>query len=121
MAENSNISKLGEYRLGKPQTLIDKIWESRLIDSGVNGDLIFIDLHLLNEVTSPQAYEGLKMKNRTVRHPELSMATADHNVPSNLGTTNLMDKISAKQLDYQKNIAMNLALSAIQWEAQAMA
>lgn len=102
MAENSNILKLGEYRLEKPRTLIDKIWESRLIDSGVNGDLIFIDLHLLNEVTSPQAFEGLKMKNRIVRHPELSMATADHNVPSSLGTTHLMDKISVKQLDYQK-------------------
>ncbi len=88
--------------MASPRTLIDKIWESRLIDSKPEGDLIYIDLHLFNEVTSPQAFEGLKLKGREVRRPELCMATADHDVPTGKPGLQVLDEIADKQLRFQK-------------------
>ena len=61
-----------------PTTLFDKIWSAHEIASG----LIFIDLHLVHEVTSPQAFEGLRLAGREVRRPDRTLATADHNVPT---------------------------------------
>jgi 3-isopropylmalate/(R)-2-methylmalate dehydratase large subunit len=61
-----------------PQTLFDKIWASH----EVADDLIFIDLHLVHEVTSPQAFDGLRLANRPLRRPDRTLATADHNVPT---------------------------------------
>jgi len=67
----------------KPKTLFDKIWESHLVDSADDGTcLIYIDRHLVHEVTSPQAFEGLRMANRKVRRPDATLAVADHNVPT---------------------------------------
>ena len=69
--------------MGKPRTLFDKIWDSHLVDRQEDGTcVIYIDRHLVHEVTSPQAFEGLRMANRKVRHPELTLAVADHNVPT---------------------------------------
>ncbi len=67
-----------------PRTLLDKIWdEHRIGDPSAGGDdLLYIDLHLLHEVTSPQAFEGLRHAGRTVRRPDLTLATVDHVVPS---------------------------------------
>ncbi len=66
-----------------PQTLFDKIWHDHLIHQDSNGvSLIYIDRHLVHEVTSPQAFEGLRLAKRTVRHPEKTLAVADHNVPT---------------------------------------
>jgi 3-isopropylmalate/(R)-2-methylmalate dehydratase large subunit len=79
------------------KTLIDKIWESHEVEE----DLVYIDLHLVHEVTSPQAFEGLRLAGRTVRRPEHTVATADHNVPTD-GTPAaqmIADKLSRKQVE----------------------
>jgi 3-isopropylmalate/(R)-2-methylmalate dehydratase large subunit len=69
--------------MAKPRTLFDKIWDAHLVDVQDDGTcLIYIDRHLVHEVTSPQAFEGLKMAGRKVRHPEMTLAVADHNVPT---------------------------------------
>ncbi len=67
----------------EPKNIIEKIWESHIVHREENKpDLLYIDLHLVHEVTSPQAFEGLRMKNRQVRMPKLTFATMDHNVPT---------------------------------------
>src|SRR5471032_1106373 len=66
-----------------PQTLYDKIWNSHIVRRQDDGTcLIYIDRHLVHEVTSPQAFEGLRMTHRKVRRPEATLAVADHNVPT---------------------------------------
>src|SRR5437868_3679900 len=66
-----------------PRTLFDKIWESHVIaPQGEGTYLIYIDLHLIHEVTTPQAFEGLKLAGRKVRRPDATMAVADHNIPT---------------------------------------
>ncbi len=68
---------------GPPRTLLDKIWDEHVVAELGGGDsLIYIDLHLLNEVTSPQAFEGLGQAGRMVRRPERAIAVADHNIPT---------------------------------------
>ncbi len=81
------------------KTLYEKIWDKHLVDQeeGKPG-ILYIDLHLLHEVTSPQAFEGLRMAGRKVRRPELSFATMDHNVPTK-GRYNITDPISKKQIE----------------------
>ena len=66
------------------KTLAEKVWESHLVKRGENGepDLIYIDLHLVHEVTSPQAFDGLRQTGRPVRRPDLTIATEDHNTPT---------------------------------------
>ena len=66
-----------------PRTLYDKIWDDHLVDEQPDGTcLLNIDRHLVHEVTSPQAFEGLRMSGRKVRHPEKTLAVVDHNVPT---------------------------------------
>ena len=66
-----------------PKTLYDKIWDAHLVDTSEDGtSLLYIDRHLVHEVTSPQAFEGLRLSNRTVRAPEKTIAVPDHNVPT---------------------------------------
>lgn len=69
---------------GEPRTLAEKIWDDHIVVSGGGcaPDLIYIDLHLVHEVTSPQAFDGLRLAGRRVRRPELTLATEDHNVPT---------------------------------------
>lgn len=72
--------------MSKPRTLFDKIWESHLVDAQEDGTcLIYIDRHLVHEITSAQAFEGLESSGRTVRRPDLTLAVADHNVPTDPG------------------------------------
>ncbi|WP_301925184.1 3-isopropylmalate dehydratase large subunit [Corynebacterium glaucum] len=68
----------------QPLTLAEKVWRDHVVTKGENGepDLIYIDFQLLHEVTSPQAFDGLRMAGRAMRHPELHLATEDHNVPT---------------------------------------
>ena len=67
----------------KPSTLFDKIWDSHVVDRQPDGTcLLYIDRHLVHEVTSPQAFEGLRLANRRVRRPDATIAVADHNVPT---------------------------------------
>ena len=69
--------------MAAPRTLFDKIWESHLVDRQDDGTcLLYIDRHLVHEVTSPQAFEGLRLAGRKVRRPEATLAVADHNVPT---------------------------------------
>ena len=68
----------------KPLTLAEKVWNDHLVVKGENGapDLLYIDLHLVHEVTSPQAFDGLRLAGRPVRRPDLTIATEDHNTPT---------------------------------------
>ena len=69
--------------MDRPQTLFDKIWQSHLIASQEDGtSLLYVDRHLIHEVSSPQAFEGLRLAGRRVRRPEAALAVADHNVPT---------------------------------------
>ena len=71
--------------MSQPKTLFDKVWENHLVTTtGDNQFLIYIDRHLVHEVTSPQAFEGLRIGNRSVRRPDLTLGVADHNVPTTL-------------------------------------
>lgn len=86
------------------KTLYDKIWESHLIDSNQASTLIYIDRQLIHEVTSPQAFEGLRMTHRTPRRIEAHLAVADHNVPTTHadrghGTSGIKDKTSRIQVE----------------------
>jgi 3-isopropylmalate/(R)-2-methylmalate dehydratase large subunit len=79
------------------QTLFDKVWESHVVRrSEGRPDLLYVDLHLVHEVTSPQAFEGLRLAGRQVRRPDLTVATMDHNVPT--GDDAPVDPLSEQQL-----------------------
>jgi 3-isopropylmalate/(R)-2-methylmalate dehydratase large subunit len=82
------------------QTLYEKLWHEHLV-AAPEGEtpLLYIDLHLVHEVTSPQAFDGLRMAGRTVRRPERTLATADHNVPTDPLSTPILDPISKRQLE----------------------
>lgn len=83
----------------QPKTLAEKLWDRHIVRSADNEpDLLYIDLHLVHEVTSPQAFDGLRMHGRPVRRPDLTIATADHNVPTIGINLPVADPISAKQL-----------------------
>ena len=83
------------------KTLSEKVWDRHVVHEGQGSepDLLYIDLHLIHEVTSPQAFEGLRMEGRRVRRPELTLATADHNVPTKDIDKPIEDEISRKQLE----------------------
>src|SRR3979411_2392665 len=82
-----------------PRTLYEKIWDAHVVERRDDGTcLIYIDLHLVHEVTSPQAFEGLRIAGRKVRRPDLTIATADHNVPTTPGRI-LVDPIAKQQID----------------------
>ena len=82
-----------------PKTLFDKIWSEHLVGQREDGtSLLYIDRHLVHEVTSPQAFEGLKLANRKVRRPEATFATADHNVPT-INRENISDEQSRIQVE----------------------
>ncbi len=83
-----------------PRTLVDKVWDAHLVDPESEGDAyrLYVDLHLVHEVTSPQAFEQLRMDGRSVRRPDLTVATADHNVPTEHIDEPVRDPISARQL-----------------------
>jgi 3-isopropylmalate/(R)-2-methylmalate dehydratase large subunit len=84
----------------RPMTLPEKIWRRHLVASTPGeADLLYIDLHLIHEVTSPQAFDGLRMSGRSVRRPELTVATEDHNVPTADIDQPIADPVSAKQVD----------------------
>ena len=85
--------------MSTPKTLAEKVWERHVVRSAPGEpDLLFIDLHLVHEVTSPQAFDGLRLAGRRVRRPDLTIATADHNVPTiGLGLP-IADPISARQV-----------------------
>jgi 3-isopropylmalate/(R)-2-methylmalate dehydratase large subunit len=83
----------------KPRTLYDKIWDAHLVHEAEDGTcLLYIDRHLVHEVTSPQAFEGLRMAGRRVRAPEKTLAVVDHNVPTTDRSFGIDDPESALQI-----------------------
>ncbi|MEQ0573951.1 3-isopropylmalate dehydratase large subunit [Mycobacterium tuberculosis] len=86
---------------GEPRTLAEKIWDDHIVVSGGGcaPDLIYIDLHLVHEVTSPQAFDGLRLAGRRVRRPELTLATEDHNVPTVDIDQPIADPVSRTQVE----------------------
>ena len=84
----------------KPRTLFDKIWDSHLVNQQEDGTcLIYIDKHLVHEVTSPQAFEGLRVNGRMVRRPDATLAVADHNVPTSDRSLGITDEESLLQVE----------------------
>lgn len=85
--------------MAAPRTLYDKIWDDHVVDEQPDGTcLLYIDRHLIHEVTSPQAFEGLRMTRRGVRHPEKTLAVVDHNVPTTDRSLPNPDPESATQI-----------------------
>jgi 3-isopropylmalate/(R)-2-methylmalate dehydratase large subunit len=82
-----------------PHTLFEKVWDAHVVRAAPNEPaLLYIDLHLVHEVTSPQAFDGLRVGNRPVRRPDLTIATIDHNVPTTDRSQPITDPIAAKQI-----------------------
>ena len=83
-----------------PRTLFEKVWDTHVVAAPAGEPaLIYVDLHLLHEVTSPQAFEGLRLAGRTVRRPDRCVATVDHNVPTTPNRLVVADAIAARQMD----------------------
>src|SRR3989440_7306267 len=88
-----------ELSFPMPNTLAQKLWDAHVVSSAQGEpDLLFVDLHLVHEVTSPQAFEGLRLAGRKVRRPDLTVATMDHNVPTR-GGVRAADELSRKQME----------------------
>ena len=88
------------------KTLYDKIWENHLVHEQDDGTcLIYVDRHLIHEVTSPQAFEGLRLQKRKVRRPELTLAVPDHNVPTTDRSKGIDDEESKICLLYTSDAA----------------
>ena len=83
-----------------PETMLAKIWDAHVVHNEADRpDLMYIDLHLIHEVTSPQAFEGLRLAGRSVRRPELCVATVDHNVPTTDRSLPIVDDLARAQMD----------------------
>ena len=91
--------------MSTPKTLAEKVWANHLVAKGANGepDLIYIDLHLVHEVTSPQAFDGLRLAGRPVRRPDLTIATEDHNTPTLEIDKPIADLTSRTQIEALRN------------------
>ncbi|MDX1492998.1 MAG: 3-isopropylmalate dehydratase large subunit [Longimicrobiales bacterium] len=84
----------------QPRTLLDKIWDDHLVHAAPGQpDLLYVDLHLIHEVTSPQAFEGLRNAGRRVRRPDLCIATIDHNVPTTDRSLPVLDDVARRQME----------------------
>src|SRR5437879_8157751 len=83
-----------------PGTLFEKVWDAHIVRAAPGEpSLLYIDLHLIHEVTSPQAFDGLRVAGRTVRRPDLTIATVDHNVPTTDRNLPIADPVAAKQIE----------------------
>ena len=92
--------------MSTPLTLPQKVWDQHVVHSAEGeADLLYIDLHLVHEVTSPQAFDGLRLTGRTVRRPDLTIATEDHNVPTENIHLPIADPISARQVQVLRDNA----------------
>ena len=97
------------------QTIYDKIWNDHLVHEQKDGtSLLFVDRHLIHEVTSPQAFEGLRTSNRKVRQPKLTLAVADHNVPTTDRTKGIEDEDSRIQVETLEKTVRNLVFNYLE-------
>src|SRR5258708_7980410 len=83
-----------------PRTIVEKIWDNHVVaEQPGSPALLYIDLHLVHEVTSPQAFAGLRARNLKVRRPDLTFGTTDHSTPTTPRSLPILDKLTAAQLD----------------------
>jgi len=95
-----------------PRTMFEKIWEAHAVkEEPGKPALIYIDLHLVHEVTSPQAFEGLRLSERAVRRPDLTIATVDHNVPTTDRSLPIEDEISRQQIETMNRNAQEFGIT----------
>jgi 3-isopropylmalate/(R)-2-methylmalate dehydratase large subunit len=96
------------------RTLAEKVWERHVVrrEPG-EPDLLYVDLHLVHEVTSPQAFDGLRLHGRAVRRPDLTVATMDHNVPTTTGP--VTDEVSARQMEALRRNTEEFGITAYPW------
>src|SRR5215813_2602246 len=93
-----------------PRTLAEKVWEAHVVRAAEGEpDLLYIDLHLVHEVTSPQAFDGLRLAGRRVRRPDLTLATEDHNTPTDNLVT-ILDPISRTQIEALRHNAAEFGI-----------
>src|SRR5688572_9064353 len=86
--------------MSEPRTLFEKLWDAHVVRSSAGQPtILYIDLHLVHEVTSPQAFDGLRTNRHRVRRPDLTVATVDHNIPTTDRTVPISDPIAAKQIE----------------------
>ena len=106
------------YEVSGPKTLVEKVWEKHVVRS-VEGepDLLYVDLHMVHEVTSPQAFEGLRLAGRKVRRPDLTLATMDHNVPTTEIGLPIRDEVSAKQMEALRKNCEEFGIELNEWGA----
>ena len=103
--------------MNRPRTLYDKIWDAHLVHEGEDGTcLIYIDRHLVHEVTSPQAFEGLRMSGRPVRRPDATLAVPDHNVPTKARALGISDPESRLQVETLRSNASEFGIELFDME-----
>jgi 3-isopropylmalate/(R)-2-methylmalate dehydratase large subunit len=106
-------------RMGNPKTLVEKVWERHVVRRAEGEpDLLYVDLHLVHEVTSPQAFEGLRLAGRKVRRPDLTLATMDHNVPTTGIGLPIKDEVSAKQMEALRKNCEEFGIQLHPWGAR---
>jgi 3-isopropylmalate/(R)-2-methylmalate dehydratase large subunit len=104
--------------MSHPKTLVEKVWEKHVVRSAEGEpDLLYVDLHMVHEVTSPQAFEGLRLAGRKVRRPDLSIATMDHNVPTTEIGLPIRDEVSAKQMEALRKNCEEFGIELHPWGA----
>ncbi len=97
MSEANSLQKNGAAR---PRTIIEKVWDNHIVAERAEAPaMVYIDLHLVHEVTSPQAFSGLRERGLKVRRPDLTVATTDHSIPTHDRSLPILDKIAAAQID----------------------
>ncbi|MCA3748359.1 MAG: 3-isopropylmalate dehydratase large subunit [Rubrobacter sp.] len=102
--------------MDKPKTLVEKIWERHVVRRAEGEpDLLYVDLHMVHEVTSPQAFEALRLAGRRVRRPDLTVATMDHNVPTTDVSFGVRDKVSAKQMEALRRNCEEFGIQLHEW------
>ncbi|MGH3089183.1 MAG: 3-isopropylmalate dehydratase large subunit [Rubrobacteraceae bacterium] len=102
--------------MSRPKTMVEKVWERRVVRRAEGEpDLLYIDLHMVHEVTSPQAFEALRLAGRKVRRPDLTVATMDHNVPTSDFGMPIKDKVSAKQMEAMQKNAEDFGIELHGW------
>src|SRR5918995_21890 len=102
--------------MSHPKTLVEKVWEEHVVRKAEGEpDLLYVDLHMVHEVTSPQAFEGLRLAGRGVRRPDLTLATMDHNVPTTEIGLPIRDGVSAKQMEALKKNCEEFGIELNEW------
>src|SRR3712207_648755 len=102
--------------MDRPKTLVEKVWERHVVRKAEGEpDLLYVDIYMVHEVTSPQAFEGLRLAGRRVRRPDLTLATMDHNVPTTDFGLPVEDRVSAKQMEALRENCEEFGINLHPW------